>query len=281
MSPGGVMAGRPARPIVGAMTPSGAAMTDQPVLTWDEQDGVLHAAICRPPANALGPPLVDALTKLVDEFEQGSAKVLVLSSAVPGFFAAGADIKHVAGLTVEGFADYRDAARAPLERLGSCRRPSIAVIDGRALGGGLELAMACTLRFASPAARLGLPEVMLGLIPGGGGTQRLPHLVGRGRALELMLTAREIDAAEAWRIGLVDRLVSSDVLPETLDTARRMARASGPAMSAIMHCVNVSRDLPHDRGMAVEGVALLSAFEEGDAREGIAAFLEKRPPDFA
>jgi enoyl-CoA hydratase len=257
-------------------------MTDQPVLTWEEQDGVLHASIYRPPANALGPPLVDALARLVDEFEDGAAKVLVLSSAVRGFFAAGADIKHVAALDTEGFADYRDAARAPLERLASCcRRPSIAVIDGCAFGGGLELAMACTLRFASPAARLALPEVMLGLIPGGGGTQRLPHLVGRGRALELMLTCREVDAEEAARIGLVDRLLHRDALGETLEIARRMARASGPAMAAIMNCVDVANDLPHERGMAVEGVALLSAFEEGEAREGIAAFLEKRPPQFA
>ena len=264
------------------MTPSGSAMTNHPVLTWEEQDGVLHASIYRPPANALGPPLVDALVRLVDEFEDGAAKVLVLSSAVPGFFAAGADIKHVAALDTEGFADYRDAARAPLERLASCcRRPSIAVIDGCAFGGGLELAMACTLRFASPAARLSLPEVRLGLIPGGGGTQRLPHLVGRGRALELMLTCREVDAEEAARIGLVDRLLYRDALGETLEIARRMARASGPAMAAIMNCVDVANDLPHERGMAVEGVALLSAFEEGEAREGIAAFLEKRSPRFA
>ena len=264
------------------MTPSGAATTDQPVLTWDEQDGVLHASICRPPVNALGPPLVDALARLVDEFEDGPAKVLVLSSAVPGFFAAGADIKHVARLDTEGFADYRDAARAPFERLASsCRRPSIAVIEGRALGGGLELAMACTLRFAAPSARLSLPEVMLGLIPGAGGTQRLPHLVGRGRALEIMLTGREVGADEAARIGLVDRLLYGDALEETLEIARGMARASAPAMAAIMNCVDVANDLPHDRGMAVEGVALLSAFEEGEAREGIAAFLEKRPPHFA
>jgi enoyl-CoA hydratase len=185
-------------------------------------------------------------------------------------------------LDTEGFADYRDAARAPFERLASCcRRPSIAVIDGRALGGGVELAMACTLRFASPAARLSFPEVKLGLIPGGGGTQRLPHLVGRGRALELMLTGREVDAKEAARMGLVDRLLYRDALGETLEIARHMARTSAPAMAAIMNCVDVANDLPHERGMAVEGVALLSAFDEGEAREGIAAFLEKRPPHFA
>jgi enoyl-CoA hydratase/carnithine racemase len=224
---------------------------------------------------------VTALDELVDEFERGSAKVLVLSSAVPGFFAAGADIRHVSALTVEGFADYRDAARRPLERLAACHRPSIAAIDGRALGGGLELAMACTLRFASSAARLGLPEVLLGLIPGGGGTQRLPHLVGRGRALELMLTGREIESDEAWRLGLIDRLLGGDLVDRTLDVARGMAQASGLAMGAIINCVDAARDLPQRHGMAVEGVALLSMFDDGEAREGIAAFLDQRPPEFA
>jgi enoyl-CoA hydratase/carnithine racemase len=254
---------------------------EPPGLTWEAHDGVLHAVMRHPPANALSPALVAALDELVDDFEGGSAKLLVLSSAVPGFFAAGADIRHVSALSIEGFADYRDAARRPLERLAASRKPSIAAIGGRALGGGLELAMACTLRFASPAARLGLPEVLLGLIPGGGGTQRLPHLIGRGRALELMLTGREIEAGEAWRLGLIDRLFGDDVVEQTLDVARQMARASGLAMAAIINCVDAARDLPQRHGMSVEGVALLSMFDDGEAREGIAAFLEKRPPEFA
>ena len=252
-----------------------------PVLAWSHKDGLLHAVIDAPPVNALSPQLVEALTLLVDEFEHGPAKVLVISSAVPDFFAVGADLNHVASLSVEEFADYRDAARAPMDRLARSHRPSIAVIDGQALGGGLELAMACTLRFASPSSRLGLPEVMLGLIPGGGGTQRLPRLVGRGRALELMLTAREIGGEEALTMGLVDRLLHDDVLAESLDAARRMAGFSSPAMTAIMQCADAARDLPEDRGIAVEGVALLSTFEEGEAREGIAAFTQKRRPIFA
>jgi enoyl-CoA hydratase len=249
-------------------------------MTWSERDGVLEAAIDAPPANALAPQVVASLDALLDRFEHSSAKVLVLRSAVAGFFAAGADLKHVSKLSTDEFADYRDAARRPLERLAACRRPSIAVVEGRALGGGLELAMACTLRLASPAARLGLPEVALGLVPGAGGTQRLPRLVGRGRALELLLTGREVRADEALSIGLVDR-VSEEALDEGRRIARSMARASSFAMAAIMECVDAARDLPHDRGMAVEGVALLSAFDEGDGREGIAAFLEKRPPAFA
>jgi len=267
-------------PTVAAMTPNTNAGRP-PVLTCDRDGGVLHAALSRPPANALGPPLVAALADLVEEFESGPEKVLVLSSAVPGFFAAGADLKYVADLTGQQFADYRDSARAPFERLAACPKPSIAVLDGRALGGGLELALACTLRFASRTARLGLPEVLLGLIPGAGATQRLPRLIGHGRALELLLTGRELHADEAWRIGLVDRLFYRDPVEETLRIATQLARTSAPAMAAIKSCVDVARDLPHERGMAVEGVALLSLFEDGEAREGIAAFLEKRAPEFS
>ena len=148
------MAPAKALPIVAHGMPA----TDQSVIALDDRGGVLHATLRSPPANALSPQLVGALASLVDSFVNGSAKVLVLSSEVPGFFAAGADIKHVATLDVERFADYRDAAREPMERLAACRRPSIAVIEGKAIGGGLEMAMACTLRFASPAARLGLPR---------------------------------------------------------------------------------------------------------------------------
>jgi enoyl-CoA hydratase/carnithine racemase len=274
------MAGGRAIRTVGAMTPNTSA-GQAPVLTCHRDGGVLHAVLSRPPANALGPPLVAALGELVDEFEHGPAKVLVLSSEVPGCFAAGADLVHVASLTGQQFADYRDSARAPFERLAGCPKPSIAVLDGRALGGGLELALACTLRFASRTARLGLPEVLLGLIPGAGATQRLPRLIGHGRALELLLTGREIHADEAWRIGLVDRVFYREPVAETLEIALQLARASAPAMAAIKSCVDVARDLPHERGMAVEGVALLSLFEDGEAREGIAAFLEKRAPEFS
>jgi enoyl-CoA hydratase len=255
-------------------------MSHDGVITVDEQDGVLHAVMCNPPANALSLPLVAALRALVDDFERSSAKVLLLRSGVPGFFAAGADLNHMSSLSAEDLADYRDAVCGALESLAGCHRPSIAAVDGLALGGGLELAMACTLRCCSRTARLGLPEVQLGLVPGGGATQRLPQLIGRGRALELMLSGREIDGAEAWRIGLADRLLDGDVVGEAREIAGALARSSAPAMAAIMSCVDAARDLPHEDGMAVERVALLSTFEDGEAREGIAAFVQKRRPVF-
>jgi enoyl-CoA hydratase len=122
--------------------------------------------------------------------------------------------------------------------------------------------------------------VKLGLVPGGGGTQRLPRLIGRGRALEMMLTGREVDGAEAWRIGLADRVLYGDVVEEALELAVAMAKHSAPAMAAIMNCVDAARDLPQQAGMSVEAVALMSLIEEGEAREGIDAFVQKRDPVF-
>jgi enoyl-CoA hydratase/carnithine racemase len=245
------------------------------VVRVDAHDDVMHIVMARPPANALGVPLVDAVGAAIDALEAGSAKVLVVSSAVPGFFAAGADIKFMSTLDAGQFERYRDALRSPLERLAACGRPSIAAIDGRALGGGLELAMACTLRFATRASRLGLPEVKLGLIPGAGGTQRLPRLVGPSRALELMLSGREIDGPEAAAIGLVDVLVESDVTERALRFAAELARLPGPAMRAIITCVAAAQTAP-ERGMAIEGDAIARLFADGHADAGIAAFMSKR-----
>jgi enoyl-CoA hydratase len=247
----------------------------EPAVRIEAHDDVMHVIMARPPANALGAPLVDALSAAVDSLEAGSAKVLVISSAIPGFFAAGADIKFMATLDASQFERYRDALRSPLERLAACGRPSIAAIDGRALGGGLELAMACTLRFGTRASRFGLPEVKLGLIPGAGGTQRLPRLVGPSRALELMLSGRELDGPEAAAINLVDVLVESDVTERSLRFAAELARLPGPAMEAIITCVDAAQTAP-ERGMAIEGYAVARLFADGHADAGIAAFLSNR-----
>ena len=132
-------------------------MTD-PVVRVEHLGPVTHAVMERPPANALGRPLIEGLEAVLDLFlERDDTKVLVISSAIPSFFAAGADLKYISTLDADGFRNYRDDLRAPMERLVGCGRPSIAAIDGLALGGGLELAMACTLRFAAPGSRLGLP----------------------------------------------------------------------------------------------------------------------------
>jgi enoyl-CoA hydratase/carnithine racemase len=248
------------------------------IITVERQGAVLHAALSNPPDNALDVALLEALADLVRFFTRSDAKALVLSSGIPGAYATGIDVRQTQG--VQAVADYRDRLCETLESLAMCPRPSIAVLDGTVTGGGLELAMACTLRFASASARLSLPEVKLGMIPSGGGTQRLPQLVGRGRALELMLSGREISGTEAERIGLVDRVLTPDVLEQALAIATTLAGFSAPAMAAIICCVDASRDLAHEDGLAVERVALGSTIEDGEASEGIAALVEDRPAIF-
>jgi enoyl-CoA hydratase len=171
--------------------------------------------------------------------------------------------------------------RAVNDRIAAAPWLSVAAVDGLALGGGLELALACTLRVSGPQARYGLPEVKLGLIPGAGGTQRLPRLVGRGRALDIMLTARQVPAGEALTIGLVDRLTEGDVTGAALALASELSRASLPAQRAVVRTVDAAFDLSLEAGFEFEAAQEQSLFEDGEAAEGITAFVEKRTPRFA
>jgi enoyl-CoA hydratase len=255
---------------------------DTAAVTWSAEDSVLNIVLDRPPANALGPVIVEGLNAALDAAEQLKPKVLIVSSALDGFFAAGADIKHMTSVNADSFRAYGDTLRSGLERLAAQSALSIAAIEGLALGGGLELAMACTLRVAGASARLGLPEVKLGLIPGAGGTQRLPRLVGRGPALDLMLTGRQIDAAEALRIGLIDRLVDDgSALGAARTLADELCAASAPAQRAVVRTVDAAAELELQQGLRYEVEQIQELFEDGEAAEGLAAFVEKRKPKFA
>lgn len=258
-------------------------MSEQPVVTWTtESPGVTVVTLARPPANALGIPLLNGLHAAIDAAEAaGDVKVMILRSELDGFFAAGADIKHLSTIDADSFLAYGNQMRAVNDRLAAAPWISIAAVDGLALGGGLELAMACTLRVAGSRAKLGLPEVNLGLIAGAGGTQRLPQLVGRGRALEIQLTARQVGATEAVQIGLVDRLSDEDVLKAALDLAGELVTASLPAQLAVVRSVNAAFELPLEEGFAFEARQEQGLFEHGEAAEGIAAFVAKRRPNFA
>ena len=260
-------------------------MTDDEPVTHQVLDRVFHLRLHRPPANALGLALVDGMQRALDEFERSDARVLVITSALDGFFAAGADIKLMASFLdspgAEDFADYGERLRAPLHRLATSDRPSIAAIEGLALGGGLELALACTLRVGSHTARLGLPEVKLGLIPGAGGTQRLPRLVGRGRALDLLLTAREVPAEEAHAIGLLDRLVEpGSAAKEAMALAGTLCERSGAALTQILRCVDDAHEEALELGLAREAERVTALFGGTEAREGLRAFLDKRRPNY-
>ncbi|HEY5857389.1 MAG TPA: enoyl-CoA hydratase-related protein [Aldersonia sp.] len=253
------------------------------VVTWETiGPGITSVVLGRPPANALGVDLLDGMHNAIDAAEKArDVKVVVISSAIPGFFAAGADIKHLSSIDAETFTAYGDQMRVVNDRLAAAPFLSIAAVDGVALGGGLELAMAATLRVAGPNAKFGLPEVKIGLIPGAGGTQRLPRLVGRGRALDIMLTARQVPAGEAYAIGLVDRLTYGDAATAARDLAAELAGASLPAQLAVVRTVDAAFDLPLDEGARFEVAQEQSLFEDGEAAEGITAFIEKRRPRFA
>jgi enoyl-CoA hydratase len=206
---------------------------------------------------------------------------MVLASAVDGFFAAGADIKHISTIDAESFLAYGTSMRAVNDRLADAGWITVAAVDGLALGGGLELALACTMRVSGERGKFGLPEVKIGLIPGAGGTQRLPQLVGRGRAIDIMLTARQVRAAEAHDIGLVDRRTDGNVVEAALELARQLTGSSLPALLAVVRSVNAAFDLTLEEGAAFESAQEQELFETGEAAEGVAAFVEKRAPRFA
>lgn len=251
-------------------------------VSWSVDGPVLSVVLNRPPANALGPAITEGLHAALDAAEASRPKVLIVSSGLSGFFAAGADIKHMTTVDAVSFKAYGDGLRAGLDRLATHPALSIAAIDGLALGGGLELAMACTLRVAGEESRLGLPEVKLGLIPGAGGTQRLPRLVGRGTALDIMLTGRQVGAAEALRMGLIDRLVpEGSAVSAARELAAELCAASTPAQQAVVRTVDAAFDLPLAEGLRYEVDQIQDLFERGEAAEGLRAFVEKRRPSFA
>jgi enoyl-CoA hydratase len=260
------------------------AMTDTSncFVTWTAEGPVLVVRLAHPPVNQLGEPVLGGLSAALGAFEASAARTLVVHSGLDGFFAAGADIKLMADADRATLRGYGDSMRGVLDRIASMDRPSIAAIEGRALGGGLELALACTMRIGSTSARLGLPETKLGLIPGAGGTQRLPRLVGRGRALDMMLTAREVTADEAHAIGLLDRVTGpGGSLDCALKLAAQFGAMSRPALAAVLRCVDEAAELPLDEGMAREADRVTDLLDSPDGREGLAAFVAKRPPSFA
>lgn len=251
--------------------------TDQAV-GWRSEPDAFVITLQRPPANALGDPIVAGLDAALDAAEAAGAHVLVIESAVPGFFAAGADIKQMASIDLAGFTAYGDRLRAVLDRLERYPGVSIAAVEGVALGGGLELTLASTLRVAGAAASFGVPEVRIGLIPGAGGTQRLPRLVGRGRALDLVLTGRQVAAEEASAIGLIDRLVAEGAAVEAaLTLAKELGRSSPAALAAGVRAVAAAYE--DGDGFAVERDEVGTLFQ-GDGAEGLKAFVEKRKPVF-
>ncbi|MBV8888218.1 MAG: enoyl-CoA hydratase/isomerase family protein [Alphaproteobacteria bacterium] len=235
----------------------------------------------RPQAlNALSFAQLHDLNRLLDEIGGGGARALLVTGAGDRAFCAGADIKELMGRSLVEQRQGAVLGQSVLAKLDQLPMPSIALINGYAFGGGLELALACTFRVAARTARLGFPEIKLGLIPGYGGTQRLPRLIGEARAAELVLTGRTVAAEEAERIGLVNRLAEGDLVEAGAAFAREMTGYSLPVIGLARDAIRRALDLPLHEGLKIEADLSTLAFQTQDSVEGMTAFIEKRPPRF-
>ena len=235
----------------------------------------------RPKAmNALNDRLIDEISAALDAFEADPGIGCMVITGSEKAFAAGADIGAMAGW------DFMDVYKTDYisrnwDRIGRCRKPLIAAVAGFALGGGCELAMMCDMIYAADTAKFGQPEIKLGILPGAGGTQRLPRAVSKAKAMDMCLTARFIDAAEAERAGLVARVIAADkLLEETMAAAATIAGFSLPIVMMIKESVNRAFESGLHEGLLFERRTFHSAFALADQKEGMAAFVEKRKPVF-
>jgi enoyl-CoA hydratase len=254
------------------------------------ENGIAVITVNRPDKmNALNKSVIDELSTALDEvYNNAEIKTAIITGAGPKAFVAGADISEFLSLSTEQGTDLaRRGQEMVFNKIENCPKPIVAAVNGFALGGGCELAMACHFRLASENAKFGQPEVNLGLIPGYGGTQRLTQLVGKGKAMELMMTAHMIDANEAKQLGLVNYVTTSETLLEHTKQLLEVIMTKGPnAISKVINCVNVAvtSDSAYTNGKSgyeKEIEAFGECFGTDEMKEGVTAFLEKRKANFS
>jgi enoyl-CoA hydratase len=248
-------------------------------LLYEVRDGIALITINRPDKlNALNDAVITELGSAVDRLAQeGAVRAAILTGAGTKAFVAGADIGELAACDPARAEALSRKGTGTFRRLECCGKPVVAAVNGFALGGGCELAMACHIRLASTNAKFGQPEVKLGICPGYGGTVRLPRLVGRGRALELLVSAAMIDAAEAYRIGLVNRLVPAEQLLAESEKLLRSILDNGPlAVEECLRMVDAQEHLPLEEALALETTRFSGLAGTADFKEGTRAFVEKR-----
>lgn len=247
----------------------------------NKEDKISIITINRPESlNALNAQTIKELSNAIDELNNDTTcRAVIITGSGEKSFVAGADIKEFTDLGQKEAEELaRNGHNSLFNKIENMNKPVIAAVNGFALGGGLELAMACHIRYASENAKLGLPEVTLGLIPGYGGTQRLPKLVGKGIANEMIFSAKMITAQKAKEIGLVNEVYSiEELLTKTKELASLIARNSPMAIAKAIHAVNLSDT---EKGFDAEIKAFGEVFELDDKKEGVTAFIEKRKPNF-
>ncbi len=250
-------------------------------LRFASMDGVAVLTLDRPDRlNAIGSGTIQELHAYLDAIESDAAMRAVVVTGAGRSFSAGADITELDSLRGGGdFARFVKGLTDAYDRLAACPVPSIAAINGIAFGGGLELALACDLRVAHPHARLGVPEVKLGLLPAAGGSQRLARMLPAAVAKQMLFTGANLTPEDALRFGLVNAL-ANDVLPAAMELARALAAGPPQALAAAKHLVDVGAEMPLSAGITLERERVSALFDTEDRVEGIRAFLDKRPPQF-
>ena len=258
-------------------------MPESPLLSADH-GAVRVITVNRPDKlNALNAATLDALHAAFDEAADDAAvRAVVLTGSGPKAFVAGADIAEMNTLTPVQGRDFSLRGQRLMRRIEKLPKPVVAMVNGFALGGGLELAMACHLRIAADTAKVGQPEINLGLIPGFGGTQRLLRLAGRAATMELCLGGAPVDATRALQLGIVNKVVpAAELEAETMKLADQLANAAPLALRGILDCLNVGGECGIEEGLEYESAQFGLMFATDDMREGTAAFLERRKPAFA
>ena len=258
-------------------------MTERQFVKLSIEDRVAVITLDHPPVNALNQATLEEFNAVVDEVVGNpDVKAVVVTGAGQIAFVAGADINEFTKLeTAEQAQAASQQVQILFDKIAGAPKPFIAAINGVALGGGMELAMACHMRIIGDRAKVGQPEINLGIIPGWGGTQRLARLVGTAKAIELILTGDSLTAQEAYRLNLVNKVVpGGEVLKTAKDLAKKIASKGALAIRASLAAITAGADLPLQQGLALEAEQFASIGVSEDAREGVAAFLQKRQPVF-
>lgn len=258
-------------------------MADLQFIGVTVEDGVAFLKINRPPVNALGKELLREIERVITDLQSDArAKVIVIASAIQNVFIAGVDLKEMAQLnTPDEIVEVIRLGQSVFNKIERSEKPVIAAIQGACVGGGQELILACHIRIASDRTRFAQPEITLGIIPGFGGSQRLPRIIGPSRAAELILTGDLITPQEAFRLGLVNHVVSDGALLKTAkEIAKKIARHGLPAIRASMRAITQGLDVSLEEGLKIEEREFRSITGTNDMKEGIRAFMEKRQPKF-
>lgn len=244
---------------------------------------IARITLHNPPANALNLSMLKELEQVLSEVEADDYVRVVIMTGTGRFFCAGADVNELAHLnSAHAGCEFAARGQSLFNRIERLEKPVLAAINGTCVGGGLELALACHIRVAAEGVHLGLPEVKLGLIPGFGGTQRLPRVVGASKAAEMILTGESVSAEEAWRIGLVSRVIpAQDLLTETAAVASQIAARGTSAIEAALHAIRGGLDIPLSEGLAREAELFGRLCVTPGKQEAVQAFIERRQPKLA